>query len=107
MPSLKSPASRPYIQPSNQLKARERKIFPLVPFFVLRLMIKKFENDPYVNFENFCPALTPLRVDIPKSHIKRYLGIKKYKCNYNECDMSFVTSNELNAHIDRHAKNQD
>ncbi len=75
----KSPALRPYLQPSSQVKAGERKIFPL----------------------------NPLRVGIPESHIKRYLGIKKYKCNYNECDMSFVTSNELNAQIHRNEKNQD
>jgi hypothetical protein len=28
--------------------------------------------------------------------INRHLGIKKYKCNYNECDMSFVSLNRIN-----------
>jgi hypothetical protein len=38
----KSPALRPYLQPSGQVKAGERKNFSFGPLFVLRLMIKNF-----------------------------------------------------------------
>ncbi len=32
-------------------------------------------------------------------HVIRDLGIKIFKYDYNECDMSFVTLKELSSHI--------
>ena len=34
-----------------------------------------------------------------KDHIKRHLGIKRYKCQYKGCDHKYVTSSHLNRHI--------
>ncbi len=34
-------------------------------------------------------------------HMRRHLGIKRHKCYYNECDMSFVTLTELKSHISK------
>jgi uncharacterized Zn-finger protein len=39
-----------------------------------------------------------------ETHIKRHLGIKKFKCN--ECDQSFVIDQELSAHLYRRHKSK-
>ncbi len=32
-------------------------------------------------------------------HMNTFLGIEKFKCNYNECNKSCVTSQELKSHL--------
>ncbi len=32
--------------------------------------------------------------------MKRHLNIKSFKCNYNECDLSFVTLSQFKCHFD-------